>query len=344
MSLFKDNGFKIGFIFMGTVLGAGFASGQEIMRFFCDYGFRGFLGVLFSGVIFFLTGFGILKITYKYKINNSREFLYLIMGKKLGAVFDIISVIFLFLMLAAMLAGGGETIYNIFGISRKSGSLIIAFLIFFVFVAGEDGIGKINTLICPLLLLGVAVLSVSIIKGAEFDYFTFEGDLKKGAFLSAFIYVSYNIITALPVLCGIGNMLNNKATAFKGALIGALGLSVMALFLFLCLALNFNFIKESPIPLLILSKQQGIVFYLIYFVLFLSAVFTTAIGNGFGILKWLEGFGSIGLNQIIILLTGGLLLSELGFSMLVSRIYPLFGVMGVVEILCIIKKAFFNGK
>ena len=39
---------RLAALFVCTVLGAGFATGQEIMRYFTDYGIVGLLGVLVS--------------------------------------------------------------------------------------------------------------------------------------------------------------------------------------------------------------------------------------------------------------------------------------------------------
>ena len=43
---------RLAALFVCTVLGAGFATGQEIMRYFTDYGIVGLLGVLVSSAVF----------------------------------------------------------------------------------------------------------------------------------------------------------------------------------------------------------------------------------------------------------------------------------------------------
>ena len=56
---------KVVFVIIGTLIGAGFASGQEMYIFFFSYGVKGILGILISS---FLMGFIIYK-TLKL-INN----------------------------------------------------------------------------------------------------------------------------------------------------------------------------------------------------------------------------------------------------------------------------------
>ena len=43
---------RLAALFVCTVLGAGFATGQEIMRYFSDYGIVGLLGVIVSSAVF----------------------------------------------------------------------------------------------------------------------------------------------------------------------------------------------------------------------------------------------------------------------------------------------------
>ena len=45
------NVLKIVFVIIGTLIGAGFASGQEIYVFFFSYGIEGFIGIIISSVV-----------------------------------------------------------------------------------------------------------------------------------------------------------------------------------------------------------------------------------------------------------------------------------------------------
>ena len=42
---------KIVFVIIGTLIGAGFASGQEIYLFFFSYGIKGLIGIFISSII-----------------------------------------------------------------------------------------------------------------------------------------------------------------------------------------------------------------------------------------------------------------------------------------------------
>ena len=50
----KNNIMKIVFVILGTMIGAGFASGQEMYLFFFSYGINGIIGIL---IACFILGF-----------------------------------------------------------------------------------------------------------------------------------------------------------------------------------------------------------------------------------------------------------------------------------------------
>jgi len=63
---------QIGAVFIGTVVGAGFATGQEILQFFTCFGKIGMITILLSGVLFYIIAAAVMKAaadsgTYNYK-------------------------------------------------------------------------------------------------------------------------------------------------------------------------------------------------------------------------------------------------------------------------------------
>lgn len=61
---------RIVMLYVGTVIGAGFASGQEILQFFIDYGYKGILGNVLAGILFIYLGFVVIYISSKL---NAKE-------------------------------------------------------------------------------------------------------------------------------------------------------------------------------------------------------------------------------------------------------------------------------
>ena len=75
------NTIKIILVIIGTLIGAGFASGKEIYLFFAKYGNYGIIGIFISAIITTIIIYKTLKIVKKYKINNYKDFLEIINKK-----------------------------------------------------------------------------------------------------------------------------------------------------------------------------------------------------------------------------------------------------------------------
>ena len=83
--------FIIVLVIIGALIGAGFASGQEIYSFFYCYGLKGILGLILTFVLMTILIYKSLKIIIKYKINNYDEFLEIfIKNKKLTRIVNTI--------------------------------------------------------------------------------------------------------------------------------------------------------------------------------------------------------------------------------------------------------------
>ena len=66
---------KVVFVIIGTLIGAGFASGQEIYIFFFSYGIKGLIGIIVSSILIGITIYKTFQITKKNNTKNYKEFL-----------------------------------------------------------------------------------------------------------------------------------------------------------------------------------------------------------------------------------------------------------------------------
>ncbi|MCT2534954.1 hypothetical protein NC661_17530 [Aquibacillus koreensis] len=58
----KSNTLKIAAAYIGTIVGAGFATGQEVFQFFTSYGIQGIWGIILSAGLFYFFGYMILPL------------------------------------------------------------------------------------------------------------------------------------------------------------------------------------------------------------------------------------------------------------------------------------------
>ena len=148
-----SNILKVSGVYVGTVVGAGFASGRELVLFFLSFGDAWFLGVVFSALLFSVLGYGVLVTAKRSGASGYGGFLRGIMGRRLGRLMEIVSGLFLCVLFYAMTAATGAAFKEAFGISYITGVVLMLVLCFFVFLFETRGIVAVNALLSPLLIL-----------------------------------------------------------------------------------------------------------------------------------------------------------------------------------------------
>ena len=108
------------FVIIGTLIGAGFASGQEIYIFFYKYGTNGIIGIAISSLLIGIIVYKVLEISRKKQIKNYKEFLgILVKNENQLNIFNTVINIFILITFYIMIAGFGAY-FDIWGILVKS--------------------------------------------------------------------------------------------------------------------------------------------------------------------------------------------------------------------------------
>ena len=81
--------FQIASAYMSVIIGGGFASGQEVLQFFTNFGWMGVAGTIISGVLFAFLGMQIARIGTQLKVDSHKEVLQAIFGKQLSLLVDL---------------------------------------------------------------------------------------------------------------------------------------------------------------------------------------------------------------------------------------------------------------
>lgn len=97
------------FTILGALIGAGFASGQEIYLFFYRFGKNGILGIFVFISITIFAIYKALKIIYQNPVNTYKDFLNIIFGDKtyFNQITNIIVNCFLCITFFIMISGFG---------------------------------------------------------------------------------------------------------------------------------------------------------------------------------------------------------------------------------------------
>lgn len=337
------NVLKVVFVIIGTLIGAGFASGQEVYLFFFSYGMKGLIGILISSIIIGVVIYSTFNILNKYKINTYKDFLNILIPKntKLKIIANFIINIFILITFFIMIAGFGAYFEQEIGINRLVGSLILAIITFIVFMTSIKGVVKVNELIVPILIGFIFIIGIISIKNIHIlnlENYVIRTNYTNFA-LSAVLYSSYNSILLIPVLITLNNYVKNKKQIFYISFISAIVTMLLSVIIFLLLVRVDVDISKLEMPVVYVVSNMFKMLRYIYGVIILGSIFTTAISLGVSFLqntaKNKKGYTQI---SIIMCITS-VIISKFGFSNLVSLLYPIFGYLGLIQILrlCVIK-------
>ncbi|AKL97359.1 hypothetical protein CACET_c39330 [Clostridium aceticum] len=347
--------------YIGTIIGAGFASGQEILQFFGIYGKYGILGVICATFLLGFITFKVLKNVYHKKIHNFEEFIAYYYHKKISSYINVLMAFFLLAMYVVMLAGSGAVAEEHFQIPAIYGILAMTFLNFIIFTFGIKGVTKANSVIVPFMIVVIFFVTFLIIKD---NRLLFSGlhtktflDLRevaamnmkinmKEAFLvnqrwlwSAVVYASYNNITLIVIMTSLLPFIYDEKAAKQGILLGSIGLGFMALLILASLLTLYTDIIGLEVPMVAVARSLGKIPKQVYSITLILAMFTTSIANGYGSILSFSFITGIKKEWIIILVcTITIPLATLGFKNLVMFFYPLFGYIGFFFISTILLK------
>ena len=329
---------KISFIYVGTVIGAGFASGREIVEFFGVYGLKGVMGITVSGILFSLLGSLFLLKIYNNKIEGFDDLVYEIFGKKFGIIFDTIMIVSLYTGFSIMVSGSGTIFKTELGMSFDFGIVLTVVLSFFVFLFQLKGFSLVNSVLVPLLILGIVFTSFYLTIKGGYNLHGINGvnlTHKGNFFTSSLLYVGSNSLIIITVFSSLLPLINSKKTAILGGMAGGMILYILGLSILSLMLIYYREVASLDIPMLKISNYIGDNYRKFYAVILWVALFTTAIANGSSFINRFSNSKY----KIIILVTfciSSIPLAKLGFSKLIGLIYPIFGLIGFFILILIL--------
>ena len=334
------NIYKITFVIIGTIIGAGFASGQEIYTFFNKYGFNGLIGICISILLMSYIIYKTFKIVLENNINNYEEFVKNIMPQRFKEnkilMYTINNIINIFLLICFNIMVAGFSTYFIqeLNISKWFGAIVIALFSFITLSKNIDGVIKINTYLIPIIIILITFLGINKIEYASIVSENYNNSMYW--LLSSILYASYNSITLIPILISLKNKIIVKKQPIIISIFVGIVMLTLSIIIFLLMNTFINEIHGIEIPLVYIASSLGKIFKYIYGIVILIAIFTTAIGSGYGFLN------NITRNRkSYIICTGAMclasiLIGQIGFSNLINLLYPIFGYLGIIQIIFLI--------
>ncbi len=304
---------SVAMVGVGTMIGAGYASGQEIAAFF---GWSPSLFVpIFCGVLIFSFSCVLLLVGRRLHTDNISAVNAAMFGRARSAV-DGVMVFNALIVLSAMLAGMDGTVREVTGFAFPYGvfSGMIALL---VLRRGNRGLHVANVIIVPFIMLIITVTCIrSPLTAGEFDISSVP---------KCFSYVSMNLLLSASVFVRQSGM-SIKQILASSALGAVLIASAMSL---ICCALPNA--PSNVLPMLSLARTTNLN-YVAFALCLAVSIFTTMLSALSTLQSWAAAKGDGVIGMLVGLLIASAI-SVFGFRAVVDFCYPVIGVIGLIYIL-----------
>lgn len=334
------NTFKVACIYMTTVIGAGFASGQEIMQFFSTYNTGGFYGIILSGILFSLIGYIVLDKVYNERIQNYSELVYPMVGWFLGWIMELIVTLFMMCLFCVMIAGMGNVVTARFDIQYNNAIVIMSIICMIAMLTDIKGIMNLSAVITPVLIVGMLFIGIYIIVQKDTSVFGYSGYLTiltNNWLVSALTYVSYNSIMSIVVMSSLLPYLKSRRVGITGGIAGGMLLCVIAFIINVALFLFYPEIKYKELPMLSIVSKNSEGLSNIYTLLLWLAMFTSAIISGYYFINRLSSKLHMNIKVLTVIASALVIpMASLGFSNLIANIYPVFGYAGIFMVFAVL--------
>ncbi len=339
MNMKKLSWIEITSLYIGVIMGAGFASGRECWQFFGVFGQKGYFGAVASTVCFVLLA---CMVTYIARSKGSADLGRLISpfdNTYIDGIIGWILAIIYYTMIIAMTAAGGSLLYQQFGISKIAGGAVIALLCIVTVLGDFERVSRVFRMLVPVLFV-IGILTILLTIRADFSQSGPVEGYQPGRMspnwpVSALVFMAYNTLGMITMSGSSAINARDSRNAYAGAVLGTICLGALTILLLRALLTDMAFSSGLDLPMLGFSARLNPVLNMIYAVVLYGAVYSTGASTYYGFSTKLRD----GKAKKYIIISGaviGFALGLTGFKKLVEFLYPAQGYIGIVFIILII--------
>ncbi len=331
----KLNCFNVAALYVGTLMGAGFASGREGWQFFGVFGTKGYFGLIIAGLLFMALGMMVSYIARTLNTDDMGKIIVFVDSPGLTSAMGYFMAAILYTIIISMSAAGGSFLAQQFGLPQAVGGIIIVVLVIITVLGDFERISKVFRLIVPALFAVDVVVCVIVIfsdieqSGATSGFPT--SSMASTWLWSAIIFVSYNMLGMIPIVGASSVNAKSKAHGIFGAGLGGFLLALLTFMLITGLRKDMAFSNGMDLPMLAYSARISPVANVLFGVILFAAIYSAATSTYYGFSTKIKESPK----KKYILIAGaavGFVCGLTGFKTIVAYLYPAEGYIGLIII------------
>lgn len=334
----KLNFFNVSALYVGTIMGAGFASGREGWQFFGVFGIKGYMGIAISGALFVMLGMMVAYIARSLDTDDMGRIILFSDNRRLTEAVGYFMAIILYTIIISMSAAGGSFLSQQFGLSPWVGGLLIVIMVIVTVLGDFERISKVFKYTAPALFAIDIVLCIIVIcspieqSGATSGFPV--SAMAPNWFVASIIFVSYNMLGMIPIVASSAVNAKSKNDGVFGAGLGGLMLAVLTILLITTLRKDMAFTQSMDLPMLAYSERLSATANVIFGIVLFLAIYSAATSTYYGFSTKIKDTPK----KKYILIIGaviGFFCGLSGFTTIVAYLYPAEGYIGFFIILMI---------
>lgn len=322
----------VALMYVGTIMGAGFASGREIWQFFGVFGDFAYIGVAFVGLLFIVIGVMTSRIARALGTNDMGRVIVPGGNRVLTEFVGYFMAVILFTVLITMSAAGGALFKQQFGQSRVLGGAIIIGLVIITVIGDFERVSRVFRFLMPVLVTVVVgtclLVMASDISESNTSAYIEPSALASKWYIAAILYLSYNVLAVIPIVATASINARSDRHANIGTALGGVFLAILAFVLVSAMLKDAGFSQSMDMPILGFSKRISRPVNLIYTFVLLFAIYASATSNYYGFTTKLKDSPKKRL-LIIIFAWIGFACGLVGFTNVVAYMFPIEGYLGI---------------
>ena len=324
------------FAYVGVIVGAGLASGQDLLQYFLSYGAKGLIGVAALGALNVVFGAVALQLGSYYRSDNHDEVFERITHPALRRIIDVVLVFSAFTMGFVMLAGAGANLEQQFGLPSWAGSALCAGLVIFTAFLNFDRIMKVIGVFTPIIMVAIAVLTIYSLATPHASIVELDAAAHNvppalpNLFFSTINYFALCVVGGIAMAFVLGGSILRIGEARRAGHIGGVLIALVLGADALALYLNVDCIWDFDVPALEIARSIHPAFAFVYTLVIFALIYNTAFSLFYSTARRFSGGSTSRMRVVLIAVVAvGYAASFMGFKKLIGVMYPIIGWLGV---------------
>lgn len=276
---------------MSLLIGAAFATGQEVLMYFVAWGNQMFLiiGVILAIIVWVSLSFSI--AGSRYHFDRNEDIFEFFCGKYFGKFYDYFTVLFSYACYLFMVGGVGSTMKEQFGIPGVLGIVGLSVLVVLTVTLGLSKITDILGCLGSILLVVIGIISIgnllmnidqvapnfAAINTMGPEHFGIEKSIAPNAFMNALNYMGTVIIWFTTFVTMMAVQSERKIEIKVGSVVGSVLFMLSLLIVAFAMISVIGMVGASEVPSVLMAGNLWKPLASVFAVIVIGGSYTTAV-------------------------------------------------------------------